>query len=211
MQKQRGRSAGEKTAQLISIFVFASQIVQSLFLFKPNISRLYHSSVTVQAGLFWTWLKTLKIHFLLTWLFMHQHKTVLTCRLVTSSVISSKRASGSISKGLQGDSRAKVRDNYFSSVPAVKGKWRGFDIRILTPGRFSIAKGGAKSKVLFSSSPHGGGAYSRALKAESHNPRPSPYVGKQWSQIDWCISIYIICLLKLLMSTDAGTWTRAMQ
>ena len=41
-----------------------------------------------------------------------------------------------------------------------------FDIRILTSGRFSIAKGGAKSKVLTFSLPPGGGAYSRALKAE---------------------------------------------
>ena len=68
--------------------------------------------------------------------------------------------------GRVGDSRAKVRGNYFSSVPAVQGKLWGFDIRIHTPGRFSIAKGGAKSKVLTSSLPPGGGAYSRALKAE---------------------------------------------
>ena len=44
----------------------------------------------------------------------------------------------------------------------MQGKQRGFNIRI----RFSIAKGGAKSKVLTSSLPPGGGAYSRALKAE---------------------------------------------
>ena len=48
----------------------------------------------------------------------------------------------------------------------MQGKLRGFDIRMLTSGRFSIAKGGAKSKVLTSSLPPGGGAYSRALKAE---------------------------------------------
>ena len=41
-----------------------------------------------------------------------------------------------------------------------------FDIRILTPGRFSVTKGGAKSKVFTSILPPGGGAYSRALKAE---------------------------------------------
>ena len=50
--------------------------------------------------------------------------------------------------------------------PLSAGKWRGFDISILTPGRFSIDKGGAKSKVLTSTLPPGGGAYSRALKAE---------------------------------------------
>ena len=76
--------------------------------------------------------------------------------------------------GRVGNSWAKVRGNYFSSVPAVQGKWYGFDIRILTPGRFSIAKGGAKNKVLTSSLPPGGRAYSRALKLNSHNPRPSP-------------------------------------
>ena len=48
----------------------------------------------------------------------------------------------------------------------MQGKCRGFDIRILTPGRFSIAKGGAKSKVLTSILPPVGGAYSRAMKAE---------------------------------------------
>ena len=42
----------------------------------------------------------------------------------------------------------------------------GFDIRILTPVRFAIVKGGAKSKVLTSSLPPGGGTHSRALKAE---------------------------------------------
>ena len=49
----------------------------------------------------------------------------------------------------------------------MQGKCQGFDIRILPPGRFFIAKGGAKSKVLTSSLPPGGGAYSRALKAET--------------------------------------------
>ena len=41
-----------------------------------------------------------------------------------------------------------------------------FDNRILTPGRFSIAKGGVKSKVLTSSLPTGDGAHSRAMKTE---------------------------------------------
>ena len=49
----------------------------------------------------------------------------------------------------------------------MQGKCHGFDIRILIPGRFSIVKGGAKSKVLTFGMPPGGGAYSRALKAES--------------------------------------------
>ena len=53
-----------------------------------------------------------------------------------------------------------------SSVPAVQGKLRGFDIRILTPGRFFIAKGRTKRKVLTSSLPSGGGAFNRALKAD---------------------------------------------
>ena len=41
---------------------------------------------------------------------------------------------------LRNPSRAKVRVS-----PGSAGKWRGFDIKILTPGRFSIAKGKAKS------------------------------------------------------------------
>ena len=52
-----------------------------------------------------------------------------------------------------------------------------FDIRILTPGRFSIAKGGAKSKVLTSSWPPGGGAHDRALKLKSHHESPPFPVG----------------------------------
>ena len=42
----------------------------------------------------------------------------------------------------------------------------GNDGVLPSAGRFSIAKGGAKSKVLTSSLPPVGGAYSRALKAE---------------------------------------------
>ena len=84
-------------------------------------------------------------------------------------------------QGSVGDSRAKVQGNYFSSVPSVQGKGLGLDIRILTPERFSIAKGGAKSKVLTSSFPPGGGAHSMALK--SHNPHPSPWMGEQWLQM----------------------------
>ena len=44
---------------------------------------------------------------------------------------------------------------------------RGNDgVLILTPGRFSVVKGGANSNGLTSSLPPGGGAYSKALKAE---------------------------------------------
>ena len=87
--------------------------------------------------------------------------------------------------GKGGDSRAKVRGSYFSSDPAVSGKGRGFDIRILTPGRFSFVKGGAKSKVLTASLPPGGGAYSRALKAEKSQSPPFPVGGggEQWLQM----------------------------
>ena len=53
----------------------------------------------------------------------------------------------------------------------MQGRLQGFHIRILTPGRFSIVKGRAKSKVLTSSLSPGGRAYSRALKAEkSYSP-----------------------------------------
>ena len=46
------------TAQLISAFVFATRIVQFLSLINLKIPSLYHSSVTVQAGLCWTWSET---------------------------------------------------------------------------------------------------------------------------------------------------------
>ena len=52
------------------------------------------------------------------------------------------------------------------NCPRSAGEMMGFHIRILTGGRFAIAKYRAKSKVLtFSSSPWGG-VFSRALKAE---------------------------------------------
>ena len=46
--------------------------------------------------------------------------------------------------------------------PRSAGEMMGFDIF----RRFSVAKGGAKSKVLTSNLPPGDGAYSRLLKAE---------------------------------------------
>ena len=52
------------------------------------------------------------------------------------------------------------------SVPAVQGNDRVFDLRILSRERFPIVKSTAKSKVLTTSLSPGGGAYSRALKAE---------------------------------------------
>ena len=48
----------------------------------------------------------------------------------------------------------------------MQGKCRGFDFRIVIAGKYSIAKGRAKSKVLTSSLPRGVGADSKALKAE---------------------------------------------
>ena len=47
-------------------------------------------------------------------------------------------------RGRMGDSRAKVRGNYIFNVPAVHVKWQGFDIKIFTRERFSIAKGREK-------------------------------------------------------------------
>ena len=55
--------------------------------------------------------------------------------------------------GKGGDSRAKVRGKYLFSWPAVQGKLWGFDIKILTPGRFSIVKGRAKGMDLTSVCP----------------------------------------------------------
>ena len=53
-----------------------------------------------------------------------------------------------------------------TAPPHTPGEVLGFNIRILTLGRFSIAKGRAKSNVLTSSLPPGGEAHSRAMKAE---------------------------------------------
>ena len=65
-------------------------------------------------------------------------------------------------------------------------KCQGFDIRIIIPGRFSIAKGGAKIMVLTLTLSTGGGAYSRALITErSEYP---PFSGGMAVVInDWCI------------------------
>ena len=78
--------------------------------------------------------------------------------------------------GRVGIARLKSRAITFRVSSQCRGNDGGFDIGILTPVRFSIAKGGAKSKVLTSSLPPGGGAHSRALKAEKHNLRSSLYV-----------------------------------
>ena len=65
-----------------------------------------------------------------------------------------------------GDSRAKSAGQLLFECPLSAGKMMDFDFKILTPGRFSVAKGGAKSKVLTSSLQQGGGAHSRTRKAE---------------------------------------------
>ena len=76
-----------------------------------------------------------------------------------------------------GDSWAKVMGDYFFIVPAMQGKLQGFDIKILTPGRFSIVKGRAKSMVLISSLFPVGGVHSRALKTEKSQCPPFPVGG----------------------------------
>ena len=55
---------------------------------------------------------------------------------------------------------------YFLIIPGVLGNDRVMALVILTPGRLSIAKGRAKSKVFISSLSPGGEAYSSAMKAE---------------------------------------------
>ena len=79
--------------------------------------------------------------------------------------------------------------NYFLIVLSVQGQRRGFDIRILTPGRCSTAMGRAKSQVLTSSLSPGGGAHSRALKAEKSLSLPFPAGGGGGAVVtnDWCI------------------------
>ena len=59
-------------------------------------------------------------------------------------------------------------------------------------------KGGAKSKVLTSSLPPGGGAHSRALKLKSHNPCPSPLSGGAVVTNDWCMRSALPSMTKIL-------------
>ena len=54
--------------------------------------------------------------------------------------------------------------NDILSVPALQGKRQGFDIRILTQGRFPIVKARAKSKVLTSRMTPGDGPYRGATE-----------------------------------------------
>ena len=74
---------------------------------------------------------------------------------------------------------------------------RGNDIRILTLGTFSIAKGGAKSKVLTSSCHLGVELIAGHWKLKSHNPRPSPLVGEQmWLQMTGALLTVIITAMR---------------
>ena len=93
-----------------------------------------------------------------------------------------------------GDSRAKVRGNHFSFLffyrsplfihssfkllfkcPCSAGDMTEFLLYDPYPRGFSIEKCRAKSKVLTSSLPPGGGAHSRALKLKCHSPGSSGY------------------------------------
>ena len=67
--------------------------------------------------------------------------------------------------------------------PQCRGNDGVLTLGSLIPGRFSIANGRAKSKVLTSSLPPGARARSGAMKMKSHYPRPYPYVGEQWLQM----------------------------
>ena len=79
-----------------------------------------------------------------------------------------------------------MQGKYFLIVPAVPRKCGGYNIGTSAPLKFSVLKGGAKSRfVTISLSPQGV-AYIRALKSEDHhiyNPRPSLQVGEQWIQM----------------------------
>ena len=68
---------------------------------------------------------------------------------------------------------------------------RGYNIGTSAPVRFSIVKGGAKSRVVkFSLSPQDG-AFIRALNSEGSLSLPIPIGGGAVDTNDWCISQYL--------------------
>ena len=77
---------------------------------------------------------------------------------------------------------------YFFIVPAALGKCGGYNIGILTPVRFSVVLGGAKSRVVTISLSPQGRAYTRALKSEKSLSLPIPIGGGAVDTNDWCIS-----------------------
>ena len=88
-----------------------------------------------------------------------------------------------------GDSRAKFRGNYFFFAPVMQGKLLGFNIKILTPGRYSIVNGKVKSMVLtFILSPVDGSIAGLKKTEKSQSP-PFPVGGEAMVTNDWCITI----------------------
>ena len=76
-----------------------------------------------------------------------------------------------------------MQGNYFSIVPAEPGYYRGFNIGTLTPVRFSVVEGGAKSRVVTISLSPQGRAYTRALKSEKSLSPPIPVGRGPWKQM----------------------------
>ena len=69
------------------------------------------------------------------------------------------------------------------------GNCQGFNIGTLTPVRFSVVKGGAKSRVVTISLSPQGMAYTRALKSEKSLSTSIPVGGGAVDTNDWCITI----------------------
>ena len=66
--KNKGQISFVVTAQLMSAFVFATGIVQSLPLLNPKFQASSFFSVAVRAGFCQTWSETPKTGFLASWL-----------------------------------------------------------------------------------------------------------------------------------------------
>ena len=63
-----------QSAQLISAFIFATRIVQSLFFLNTKLQKLYPGSVSVQPGLCLTWSEPQIFGFLMRRLSCHCHR-----------------------------------------------------------------------------------------------------------------------------------------
>ena len=82
-----------------------------------------------------------------------------------------------------------VQCKYFLIVFAVPGKCGGYNIGKPTLVRFSVVRGGAKSKVVSIRLSPQSGAYTRALKNEKSLSPSNPIGGGAVDTNDWCISL----------------------
>ena len=80
-----------------------------------------------------------------------------------------------------------VQGKYFLIVPTLTGKCGGYKIGTSAPLRFSVEKGGAKSRIVTISLSPQAGAYLRALKSEGSLSPPIHAGGGVVDTNDLCI------------------------